>query len=122
MFDYIVKNYYYYLAIETGMNTTKENTAWKAIIYNNPSQETGATRPYTVCMVVSSSLLPRTRSCVVQALAGRRVMPPSPSRALLVPQLTTATVEADLDALDVVVMAGEAPGVVAVADVTIGVL
>jgi len=49
-------------------------------------------------------------------------MPPSPSRALLVPQLTTATEEADLVALDVMVTAGEAPGVMAVADVTIGVL
>lgn len=40
----------------------------------------------------------------------------------MVPQLTTAAVEADLDTLDVVVIAGEALGVVAVADVTIGVL
>jgi hypothetical protein len=121
--DYIAKNYYYYLlATKARTNTTKENTAWEVIVYDNQSQETATARPYTVCMVVSSSLLPITMSRVVQALAGRRVMPPTPSTAWLVPQLTTAVVEADLDTLDVVVIAGEALGVVAVADVTIGVL
>jgi hypothetical protein len=87
-------------------------------------------------MVVGSSLLAIVRSCVVQALAGRRVTPRAPSTALLVPQLTevaTMVVLTDWDALDVVVMAGDLIGVDEVlavgvvwateaADVAVGVL
>jgi hypothetical protein len=79
-------------------------------------------RPYTVCRVVSSSLLAIAISFVVQALAGRTVMPSRLTTAELVPQLTTAVLEAGLDTLDVVVIAGEALGIGAVVDVTIGVL
>jgi hypothetical protein len=66
-------------------------------------------------MVVGTSLLEIATSFVVQELAKATVTPPSPSSALSGPQLLTVAEAVDMDALDAVVMAGEALGVVVVA-------